>query len=278
MQAPAAMTTSDVPSEADSRLRGRSGLDVCRELVEAHRGRITVASSGGTTTFPFGLPLAHDAESAQGSVVDRIGCGQEWRNLMNQSNYTVAIYDTHTFAEEAIKLLRAERFDMKQMSIIGKDYHTEEHPIGFYNIGDRMKFWGKLGAFWVGSGGGSSAPASFSSRALVMSSCSDRSSAGSPGPSRERRWVPAPVCSEPRSSAPACPRTRSSSTRRRSAQASSSSWFMGRSQRWIALAPCSVAKARRTSVPILRRRAESVSLRECDRHGNRECNGDWSGG
>lgn len=37
---------------------------------------------------------------------------------------------------------------MKQLSIIGKDYHTEEHAIGFYNAGDRMKFWGKLGAFW----------------------------------------------------------------------------------------------------------------------------------
>ena len=39
---------------------------------------------------------------------------------------------------------------MKKLSIVGKDYHTEEHVIGFYNTGDRMKFWGKRGAFWGG--------------------------------------------------------------------------------------------------------------------------------
>src|ERR1019366_330946 len=32
----------------------------------------------------------------------------------------------------------------------GKGYHTDEKVIGFYNIGDRVKFWGKRGAFWGG--------------------------------------------------------------------------------------------------------------------------------
>lgn len=39
---------------------------------------------------------------------------------------------------------------MKKLSIVGKDYHTEEHVIGYYNAGDRMKRWGKSGAFWGG--------------------------------------------------------------------------------------------------------------------------------
>jgi hypothetical protein len=39
---------------------------------------------------------------------------------------------------------------MKKLSIVGKDYHTEEHVVGYYNTGDRMKVWGKLGAFWGG--------------------------------------------------------------------------------------------------------------------------------
>ena len=39
---------------------------------------------------------------------------------------------------------------MKKISIVGKDYHTEEHVVGYYNAGDRMKYWGKLGAFWGG--------------------------------------------------------------------------------------------------------------------------------
>jgi len=36
------------------------------------------------------------------------------------------------------------------MSIVGKDYHTDEHVVGYYNTGDRMKYWGKMGAFWGG--------------------------------------------------------------------------------------------------------------------------------
>jgi len=39
---------------------------------------------------------------------------------------------------------------MKKMSIVGRDYHTDEHVVGYYNTGDRMKYWGKLGAFWGG--------------------------------------------------------------------------------------------------------------------------------
>lgn len=42
---------------------------------------------------------------------------------------------------------------MKKISIVGKDYHTEEHVVGYYNAGDRMKYWGKLGAFWGGAWG-----------------------------------------------------------------------------------------------------------------------------
>ena len=39
---------------------------------------------------------------------------------------------------------------MKKLSIVGKDYHTEENVVGYYTTGDRMKYWGKLGAFWGG--------------------------------------------------------------------------------------------------------------------------------
>ncbi|MCA9200464.1 MAG: hypothetical protein KDA87_23155 [Planctomycetales bacterium] len=67
-----------------------------------------------------------------------------------QNNAVVATYETHTQAEEAIKQLQQAGFDMEQLSIVGRDYHTEEHVVGYYNAGDRMKYWGKLGAFWGG--------------------------------------------------------------------------------------------------------------------------------
>jgi hypothetical protein len=69
---------------------------------------------------------------------------------MSEQNAVVGIYDTHTGAETAIKELQRANFNMKQLSIVGRGYHTEEHVVGFYNVGDRMMLWGKLGAFWGG--------------------------------------------------------------------------------------------------------------------------------
>ena len=65
-----------------------------------------------------------------------------------QEHSVVAIYDSHTDAEAAIKALQQAGLDMKRLSIVGKDFHTEEHALGFYTSGDRMKFWGGRGMFW----------------------------------------------------------------------------------------------------------------------------------
>ena len=67
---------------------------------------------------------------------------------MSETNAIVAIYDSHTQADEAVKELQKSGFDMKKLSIVGKDYRTEEQVVGYYNTGDRMKHWGKAGAFW----------------------------------------------------------------------------------------------------------------------------------
>jgi len=69
---------------------------------------------------------------------------------MSNQQSVIGIYNTHTEAEAAVKELQKSGFDMKKLSVVGKDYHTEENIVGFYNAGDRMKFWGKIGAFWGG--------------------------------------------------------------------------------------------------------------------------------
>ena len=69
---------------------------------------------------------------------------------MAKENAAIAVYNTHIQAEAAIKELEKAGVDMKKLSILGKDYHAEENVVGYYNAGDRMKFWGKLGAFWGG--------------------------------------------------------------------------------------------------------------------------------
>ncbi|MHB1038552.1 MAG: general stress protein [Pirellulales bacterium] len=69
---------------------------------------------------------------------------------MSEKNSVVAIFESHSQAEDAVRALQKDGFDMKKLSIVGKDYHTEEHVVGYYNTGDRMMYWGKLGAFWGG--------------------------------------------------------------------------------------------------------------------------------
>ncbi len=62
----------------------------------------------------------------------------------------VAVYQHHSEAEAAIRQLQSSGFDMTKLSIIGKDYHTEEAVVGYYSVGDRMMAWGATGAFWGG--------------------------------------------------------------------------------------------------------------------------------
>jgi uncharacterized membrane protein len=69
---------------------------------------------------------------------------------MTKENAVVAVYNSHSEAEEAVQKLQRGGLDMKKLSIVGKDYHTEERVVGYYNAGDRMRYWGKWGAFWGG--------------------------------------------------------------------------------------------------------------------------------
>jgi uncharacterized membrane protein len=68
----------------------------------------------------------------------------------NSPDIAVALYSEHSQAENAVKTLQRAGFDMKKISIIGKDYETKEHVIGFLNAGDRARIFGKYGAFWGG--------------------------------------------------------------------------------------------------------------------------------
>lgn len=69
---------------------------------------------------------------------------------MANTNAVIAVYETHSGAENAVKELQKSGFDMKKLSVVGKDFHTDQQVVGYYNTGDRMKYWGKMGAFWGG--------------------------------------------------------------------------------------------------------------------------------
>lgn len=69
---------------------------------------------------------------------------------MSDTNAIIAVYNSHDDAEAAIKEVQRAGFDMKKLSVVGKDFITDEQVVGYYNAGDRMKYWGKWGAFWGG--------------------------------------------------------------------------------------------------------------------------------
>lgn len=71
------------------------------------------------------------------------------------------VFNTHGEAEDAIRALGHAGVDLRKLSLVGKGYHSEEHPVGFYTAGDRVKAWGGTGALWGGLWGLLFTPAMF---------------------------------------------------------------------------------------------------------------------
>lgn len=69
---------------------------------------------------------------------------------MTAKDATIGIFTDHQSAEEALKKLVAGGFGMKELSLVGKGFHTEDRVVGFHNIRERIVFWGHRGAFWGG--------------------------------------------------------------------------------------------------------------------------------
>ena len=80
---------------------------------------------------------------------------------MISGNSPAHIFETRVQAEDAIHALSESGFDVKKLSLVGRGYHSEEHPMGFYTVADKIKAWGGAGAFWGGIWGLLLAPAVF---------------------------------------------------------------------------------------------------------------------
>lgn len=67
---------------------------------------------------------------------------------MTSHSTTIGVFADHAAAEDAIRELSEGGFAINDLSIVGKGYHTDEKVIGFYNMGERVQFWGSRGALW----------------------------------------------------------------------------------------------------------------------------------
>lgn len=57
----------------------------------------------------------------------------------------IAVYDTHPEVDAAVKDLQQGGFDMKKLSLIGKDHQTDEQVVGYYNAGAHNRHAGFFG-------------------------------------------------------------------------------------------------------------------------------------
>jgi hypothetical protein len=61
---------------------------------------------------------------------------------MERADTVIAVFADHQGVEAAVKKLAEGGIDVKHLSFVGKGYHTNEKVVGFYDAGDRIKFWG----------------------------------------------------------------------------------------------------------------------------------------
>jgi hypothetical protein len=60
----------------------------------------------------------------------------------------VAVYGNHLQVQKALAKLARSRLDLRQVSVVSTDYHTEENVYGYYSTGPSLEAWGSLGSFW----------------------------------------------------------------------------------------------------------------------------------
>jgi hypothetical protein len=69
---------------------------------------------------------------------------------MKEPNTIIAVYERHEDADVAVKALAKAGLEVKNISVVGKGYHTEEKVTGIYSMGDRIGMWGARGAMLGG--------------------------------------------------------------------------------------------------------------------------------
>jgi hypothetical protein len=90
---------------------------------------------------------------------------ERWENEGGPSqpelSAVVALYQTQSAVEEAVRALHRAGFELQKLSIIGRNDSAEAAAIGYYVSGDHLKVLGKADAFWNGVWGRLSGSAVF---------------------------------------------------------------------------------------------------------------------
>ena len=67
---------------------------------------------------------------------------------MDQQHLSVAVFESHPPAQKALYLLRTSENCLKNVSVAGKAYASDEKAAGMHNLQGRTTVWGGQGPFW----------------------------------------------------------------------------------------------------------------------------------
>ena len=70
------------------------------------------------------------------------------RRAESTHGIVVAVYGDHLQVQKALAKMARSRLDLRQVSVVSTDYHTEENVYGYYSTGPSLEAWGSLGSFW----------------------------------------------------------------------------------------------------------------------------------
>src|SRR5215469_11336655 len=70
---------------------------------------------------------------------------------MLELNSIIAIYENQTEVNTGVRDLQQDGFDLRKLSILGREHESGQQVIGYYSTGSHMRYWGARGEFWNGS-------------------------------------------------------------------------------------------------------------------------------
>jgi hypothetical protein len=124
---------------------GMSVTEIERSVVGADSQKENISSLDECVT----LPSSSMADVPSSTSQTEVRCSPEESAANNiDLSHCVAVFDRHQDAELAVTELQAAGFEMSKLSIVGRELDPEKHGLCFYNAGNRVKYWGKQGAFW----------------------------------------------------------------------------------------------------------------------------------
>jgi hypothetical protein len=65
-------------------------------------------------------------------------------------NSIISIYETQAEANAGVRDLEQSGFDLKKLSILGREHESGDHVVGYYAVGGHLRYWGARGDFWNG--------------------------------------------------------------------------------------------------------------------------------